>query len=324
MLSLLLVPLDGSPVGEMALPTAARLARAHGAAVRLVSVDDAAAAAAAVGAVAAVPGVPAAPLAALPPGELAALPDPALLARRRDATTAYLARQAEHLAAACGCTVTSGVVDGSAVSEAIAGEAERCGAGLIVLTTHGRGGFSRLWLGSVTGDLLRVAPVPLLVVHAREDTDPSTPVDPSHVLLPVDDDDPDDPTIDAALEVVRPFGARVTVLRVVRTGDSLLPYDQTFWTAAEQEAAGRRQAAAEREVAAVVGRVRERGVEAVGLVVLEPDPARAILRVAAERDATLVAMRAHARRTAARRFLGGTTDKVLRGAEVPVLVVRPA
>ena len=133
-----------------------------------------------------------------------------------------------------------------------------------MLTTHGRGGFSRLWLGSVTGDLLRVSPVPLLVVHAREDTEPSPPVDPTHVLLPVDGDGPDAATLDAALALVRPFAARVTVLRVVRTADSLLPYDRTFWAAPERAAADRRQAAAERDVAAVVERVRGVGVEAAG------------------------------------------------------------
>ncbi len=289
MLSLLLVPLDGSPFGEMALPTAARIAAAHGAAVHLVSVDDAA------------------PLADAGP------PD----------GRAYLAERAGRLAAACGCRVTSGVVPGSAVSESIAAEAERCGARLVVLTTHGRGGVSRLRLGGVTGGLLRLSPVPLLVVHAPEDTEPSPPVDPAHALLPVDADGADDRTLDATLALVRPFGARVTVLRVVCTADSLLPYDRTFWTAEEQALADRRQAAAERDVAGVVERVRGAGVEAAGVVVLEPEPARAILRVAAERGASLIAMRAHARRTAARRVLGGTTDRVLRGARVPVLVVRP-
>ena len=315
MLSLLLVPLDGSPFGEMALPMAARVAAAHGAAVHLVTVDDA---------LTAVRGMPVPPDGTpLPLADPVPTLDAGLVARRREDAAAYLEATAERLAAACGCRVTSGVGEGSAVSEAIAADAERRGADLVVLSTHGRGGFSRLWLGSVTGDLLRVAPVPVLVVHAREDAHPSPPVDPAHVLLPVDEDGPDAATLDAALALGRPFGARVTVLHVVRTGDSLLPYDRTFWTAAERATADRRQAAAEREVAAVVGRVRAAGTEAAGVVVLEPDPARAILRVAAERGATLVAMRAHARRTTARRFLGGTTDKVLRGAPVPVLVVRP-
>ena len=313
MLSLLLVPLDGSPFGERALPTAARVAAVHGAAVHLVSVDDAPVAP---------PPVPpdADPLVTdEPPAGV----DPGGLERRWDDTGAYLARRAERLAAACGCRVTTAVVAGSAVGEAVAAEARRRGADLIVLTTHGRGGFSRLWLGSVAGDLLRDAPVPLLVVYAREDAGPSPPVDPTHVLLPVDEDGPDDAALDATLALARPFGARVTVLHVVRTAGALLPYDRTFWTAAEQAAADRRQAAAERDVAAVVGRVQAEGLEAAGVVVLEPDPARAILRVAGERAATLIAMRAHARRTAARRFLGGTTDQVLRGAPVPVLVVRP-
>ena len=316
MLSLLVVPLDGSPFGEMALPTAARVAAAHGAAIHLMMVQDAAEAGLVAGTLPAAVQLPA-------DGSLPVAGPAALLDRRRTEGAAYLEATAERLARRCGCRVTTGMVDGSAVSDAIAEEAARREAGLVVLTTHGRGGFSRAWLGSVAGELLRAARTPLLVVHAREDSAPSPPEDFGHVLLPVDGEDPDDRTLDAALELGRPFGARVTVLHVVRTGDSLLPYDQTFWTADERETAARRQAAAERAVAAVAARARAAGAAADGLVVLEPDPARAILRIVAERGATVVAMRAHARRGAARRFLGGTADKVIRGSPVPVLVVRP-
>lgn len=39
---------------------------------------------------------------------------------------------------------------------------------LIVLTTHGRGTFAKLWLGSITDELIRKEHIPILVIHAPE------------------------------------------------------------------------------------------------------------------------------------------------------------
>jgi nucleotide-binding universal stress UspA family protein len=59
------------------------------------------------------------------------------------------------------------------------------------------------------------------------------------------------------------------------------------------------------------------------VVTLEPDAARAIMRVSGERGVDLVAMSTHARSGVSRLFLGSVTDKVIRGCDCPVLVVRP-
>ena len=47
-------------------------------------------------------------------------------------------------------------------------QAEAWGAGLIVLGTHGRRGFSRLLLGSDAEMIVRLATVPVLLVRAKE------------------------------------------------------------------------------------------------------------------------------------------------------------
>jgi hypothetical protein len=68
-------------------------------------------------------------------------------------------------------------VDGSPTSDfpaqrlgqTIATEAAQWGADLIVVGTHGRRGFERMLLGSGAEQILRLAPVPVLVVRGSED-----------------------------------------------------------------------------------------------------------------------------------------------------------
>ena len=110
---------------------------------------------------------------------------------------------------------------------------------------------------------------------------------------------------------------------IARTAASLLPYDQTFWTSAETALLDEQREHAVRETATAVERLRADGVAAEGMVVVEPDAARAILHVAAEQRADAVAMSTHARAGAARLLLGSVTDKVIRASDLPVLVVRP-
>ena len=51
-------------------------------------------------------------------------------------------------------------------AELIAAEAQRLGADMIVMGTHGRRGLSHVFLGSVAEKTLRNARVPVLVLHA--------------------------------------------------------------------------------------------------------------------------------------------------------------
>jgi len=56
------------------------------------------------------------------------------------------------------------------VAEAIAGEASRWGADLVVLGTHGRSGFQHLLLGSVAEKVARLSPGPVLLVPSPRDS----------------------------------------------------------------------------------------------------------------------------------------------------------
>ena len=61
------------------------------------------------------------------------------------------------------------VLESSSVVDAIQAMAEECGADLIVMGTHGRGGLAHVILGSVAERTLRHAPCPVLTVHAKPD-----------------------------------------------------------------------------------------------------------------------------------------------------------
>ncbi len=59
------------------------------------------------------------------------------------------------------------VVPDGPVAQAIVDAAERFGADLIVMGTHGRSGLQRVFLGSVAEGVLRRSPVPVVVVPPR-------------------------------------------------------------------------------------------------------------------------------------------------------------
>jgi nucleotide-binding universal stress UspA family protein len=61
------------------------------------------------------------------------------------------------------------VLEGGDVAQTLLAAAEKLGADLIVMGTHGRTGVARVFLGSVTERTLRCAPCPVLSVQAPEE-----------------------------------------------------------------------------------------------------------------------------------------------------------
>jgi nucleotide-binding universal stress UspA family protein len=151
----LVVPLDGSPLAEEAVPTALALAQRLHAPVHLLTVIDTAT--------------------ALPLTLAAAT----VSAERFAETVAQLFAEAEALLAAPRDRLEAeGVATSTAVLHGSPGPAivEVVQPGdLIVMTSHGRGGIQRWLLGSVAETLIRQAPVPVLLVR----TPPPTPAHPA-------------------------------------------------------------------------------------------------------------------------------------------------
>ncbi len=157
MFSNILVPLDGSEPGEMALRTAESLARIHSASIYLIHV---------------VPWQP--ELEGAKRGFLAAISAQAAEHQQREARhlledriasgKVYLERLAAHLRGT-GLTVKTAIEEG-AVDERIIAYAKQHDIDLITMCTQGYGGIKRRLLGSVTDRVIRASETPVLVLPA--------------------------------------------------------------------------------------------------------------------------------------------------------------
>lgn len=83
---------------------------------------------------------------------------------------ADLLAQAEAKARAAGVEVSTALIDAAArrIATAVAEEAARLPADLIMMGTHGRRGFEHLVLGSVAEGVVRRATLPVLLIPRKE------------------------------------------------------------------------------------------------------------------------------------------------------------
>jgi len=209
------------------------------------------------------------------------------------------------------------IADGPAAA-AIAETAAALASDLIVIGTHGRGGFEHLLLGSVTERVLRTASCPVLIVPPRVTRVPG-PVRYTRILCPVDFGPSSLDALAAALRLAQENDARLIVLHVLEAMPDEahpLPLDVL-----EYGRLRRAQAAADLH-AAIPDRVREwcHPVE----MLAAGKPYREIVRLARETDADLIVMGVAGSGAIARFFFGSTTNHVVRDAPCPVLTLRPA
>ncbi len=151
MYSKILVPVDGSATSTRGLDEAIKLARLTGARLKLLHVVDLLS------------------FATAPEAGMGATPE--LLSMLREGGQAVL-DEARARVEKGQLSVETQLVDSLAgrVSDLVVDEAEHWGAELIVIGTHGRRGVRRLVLGSDAEQIVRMAPVPVLLVRAQEPT----------------------------------------------------------------------------------------------------------------------------------------------------------
>jgi nucleotide-binding universal stress UspA family protein len=146
----ILVPIDGSPTSNRGLDEAIQLARLTGASLRLIHVVDEMTFATGFETYAAYAGD--------------------VIPMMRQAGEEILALGKARVAAAGLDKVETQLLESFAVRvwELVVEQAQDWKADLIVIGTHGRRGMGRLLMGSDAEQILRMAPVPVLLVRAPE------------------------------------------------------------------------------------------------------------------------------------------------------------
>lgn len=186
-------------------------------------------------------------------------------------------------------------------AETILDVAAEIKASMIAMSTHGRSGVQRWIFGSVTEKVLRASPVPVFVVRsfgeAREIR---------RILVPIDGSDLSFAVLAQARGLAKLFDSEIVVLHVIEEPD------RTF----VEEKLQKRLSSAIPDLEGAGIRVR--------LLVRNGDPAAQILDVAKSEAADLVAMSTHGRSGLGRWVFGSVTERVLREAAMPILVVRVA
>lgn len=199
-------------------------------------------------------------------------------------------------------------------------EARSLATDLIVMGTHGRTGFDRLVLGSVTEKVLRKAECPVLTVPPLSRHGADAALRFQTILCAVDFSDPSTTGLEYAVSLAGHAAARLVLISVLDwpvtemapAGVRLSTLD-AFRREWETHAAEELRRAA---TAATGGAMPAEEVVAVG------KPSREILRVATSVGADLIVMGVHGRGSLERAMLGSTTHQVIRHATCPVLTVR--
>jgi nucleotide-binding universal stress UspA family protein len=196
-------------------------------------------------------------------------------------------------------------------------------ADLLVIGSHGRSGFERLLLGSVTEKVIRQVPCPTLVVPPRApDVSADLPVHFRSILCPMDFSDGALRALEYAITLAEEADARLTLLHVIELPPELREHPvsgdvdvDTVRAAAEAERLRRLRGLIPSEA-----RVYCRAETAVR----EGAAYREILKEAAERNADLIVMGVQGRGAIDLLVFGSNTARVVRRAICPVLIVHQA
>ncbi len=299
----ILIPLDGSELAEVALDPAIRLALRHDAGVVLASV---------------VSDLPPVPLAS-GDGDLVAT----WFDEEKERANTYLDRIREQVRKDHPeLQVETRVEMGPVVSTLLA-EAGETGADLVAITTHGRGAWQRAWLGSVADGLVRKAERPVLLLRGGdrsrnlfgEDTSPS------RVIVPLDGSRASEQILSPLTSLLPSKGGRVTLvsalLRPFPLATTYLPH-----AVEESNMMEERERRTEEYLKSVAEAWNPLGAEVETRVIGGDDVAQALLELVEEEGADLLALSTRGRGGVSRFVLGSVADKLVRGADLPVLAVR--
>jgi len=300
----ILLALDGSPFAEGAVPVAARLAASSRATLHLVVVHEWLS-----------------HWAPLDP-TIAQMTVSQIDERGRRESKAYVRQLADALRKEYGIRVRDALLEGVPADE-IRLYATQHHIDLVVMTTHGRGGLSRLWLGSVADALVRQLDQPVLLCRGGTAGAPACVMPFRRILVPLDGSVGSERAVEMAAELSEASPrATLGLMMAVSPHYLVFPEFGVGVIGPEVTDAAERGEYAREYLATLEARLTSRGIESAVVVDVAADAARAILEEARRTQADVISIATRGRGGVPRMVIGSVADKVIRAADQPVLVCR--
>ena len=194
--------------------------------------------------------------------------------------------------------------------------ADEIDADMIVMGTHGYRGPMRFFLGSVAEEVVRHAKCPVLTLGKQEE--PADLHAWTKILAPVDFSEHSERAVRTAKELAARYGASVELLHVIQSQ----PLPTIYGPAAIGEGVLERlRTQSLTEMEHLSARAGGPEVEIENTVTYGYPSAR-INEFAEQNGCDLIVLPTHGLTAIERFLLGSTTEKVVRGAHVPVLTVK--
>jgi nucleotide-binding universal stress UspA family protein len=298
----ILVPLDGSPLAEQAIPYASALAGSNGTLLFL---------------------------------EVTPNTEPVygflgnLEATRDEVNATFVEAAQKDLAATqkrwheMTPAVETIVTMGDPAEEILRVAAERR-CGMVVMASHGRGALGRWTYGSVADRVARTSPVPVMIVRPQ-DANPeiALPVI-RRLLVPLDGSALAKDAVPVAGKIAARLQIPVVLLRVINPANALAPYPSmapTYPVEVFQHLEEEMRTDAQDSLDVAAKSLQAKDI-AVSTGVTTGSAAHSIEDATEQGD--IIIMTSHGRSGIRRWLLGSVAEQLVRHASVPVVIVRPA
>ena len=206
------------------------------------------------------------------------------------------------------------------VADVLEGYARRHDVDLIVISTHGRSGISRLSLGSVTDSLIRHTTIPVLVVKP-----PTSYLNPQvneafkRIVVPLDGSTLAEQILPRVMALATIEEAEIILLNVLipqsHSQKEIVDPNLPWWD--------KEIAVARLYLFRIAGRLRRNGVPVTTDIVIGDNVASAIGDFAGRERADLIAIATHGRGGLARMLRGSVAAAVMHSASMSMLVLKP-
>jgi nucleotide-binding universal stress UspA family protein len=321
MFTRIVVPLDGTGHAELALPVAARIARATGGSLLLIRV-------------------------VLPPIEYGTyglsqtmIVNPTPYECVLDEASIYLRAVLDRNESLLAGIKTETEATSGATYPAIFQEARLYHADLIVLCSRGETGLKRWVFSSVAQQSVRHSPIPVLVLNEHGFFPPFQQEDrPLRVLLPLDGSSLSETALEPTVRFIAALaGSQQAVLHMLRAVGIPFPYGRTrSFSHVDKMMQEEDMQKAQSYLHDAIGRVQAMLPVGLNLTVgssmsVDIDPAMAILtetgateEVQSAQPYDLIAMATHGRSGVQLMLMGSVTEHLLGATHLPLLIVRPS